>query len=118
MKNQLETPPQIIKINSDLTSGLDLRDPIHSKAYLLAAGHFLSSWNQEWDAETLALALLAEEDVEEDDQAFANQKEILVWSFLSGWLREFRCYQGHMYLESLINNLAEDFVRFASEVSG
>lgn len=117
MKNQLETPPQIIKINSDLTSGLDLRDPFHSKAYLLAAGHFLSSWNQEWDAETLALALLAEEDVEEDDQAFTNQKQILVWDTLERD-PEFQSYQGHMYLESLINNLAEDFVRFASEVSG
>ena len=117
MTETLNTPPQLIKINSDLTSGLDLRDPSHSKAYLSAAGHFLSSWNQEWDAETLALALLAEEESEEDEEAFANQKEIVVWYALERD-PEFQSYQGHMYLENLINNLAEDFVRFASEVSG
>ena len=117
MTETLNTPPQLIKINDDFSCGIDLRDPVHSKAYMLAAGHFLSSWPQEWDAETLALALLAEEDVESDEKAFANQKEIVVWGVLERD-PEFQSYQGHMYLENLINNLAEDFVRFASEVSG
>ena len=76
-QKQLPEPPAIIKVNEDFTNGLDLRNPIHAKAYLKAASHFLSDWPEEWDAETLCLALLAEE--EDDEENLANQKKVFPW---------------------------------------
>jgi len=105
---QLPEPPPIIKVNEDFTHGLDLRNPIHAEAYLKAASHFLSSWPQEWSAETLCLALLAED---EDDENFANQKEIFPWDAIEK-SSSFQTEGGNLFLEQIINSLAEDFVKF------
>jgi hypothetical protein len=109
----LPTPPAIIKVNADLSQGLDLRNPLHAKAYLKAASHFLSSWNQEWSAEKLCLVMIADE---EDDAAMNDRKEILVWSAISNWeLHPMDDTDPWYFVEELINGLAEDFLTFLSE---
>lgn len=113
-KKQLPEPPAIIKVNEDFTNGLDLRDPIHAKAYLKAASHFLSNWPQEWSAETLCLALLAED--EEDEENLANQKKIFPWEAIEK-SNAFQTEGGHFFLEQIISYLAEDFIDFL-KVSG
>jgi hypothetical protein len=113
-KKQLPEPPAIIKVNEDFSNGLDLRNPIHAKAYLKAASHFLSKWPKEWDAETLCLALLAEE--EDDEENLANQKKVFPWDAIEK-STAFEREGGHLFLEQIINDLAEDFIDF-SKVSG
>lgn len=107
-QKQLPEPPAIIKVNEDFTHGLDLRNPIHAEAYLKAASHFLSNWPQEWSAETLCLALLAED---EDDENFINQKKIFPWEAIEK-SSSFQTEGGNLFLEEIINGLAEDFVKF------
>jgi len=102
--------PIIIRVNNDL----DLRNPRHAEAYLKAASHFLSGWPQEWDAETLCLALLAEE--EDDEENLANQKKVFPWEAI----QNSSCFETegeYRFLEEIICNLAEDFIDF-SKVSG
>jgi hypothetical protein len=109
----LPTPPAIIKIKEDLSQGLDLRNPLHAKAYLKAASHFLSSWNQEWSAEKLCLVMIADE---EDEAAMNDRKEISVWSAISNWeLHPMDDTDPWYFIEEIINGLAEDFVTFLSE---
>ena len=105
--------PNLVE-SSNFTNGPDLRNPIHAKAYLKAASHFLSSWPQEWSAETLCLALLAED--EEDEENLANQKKIFPWEAIEK-SNAFQTEGGHFFLEQIINNLAEDFIDFL-KVSG
>jgi hypothetical protein len=108
-KKQLPEPPAIIKVNEDFSNGLDLRNPIHAKAYLKAASHFLSNWPQEWDAETLCLALLAEE--EDDEQNLANQKKIFPWEAIQN-SSCFATEGEYFFLEQIICYLAKDFIDF------
>lgn len=109
----LPTPPAIIKVNADFSQGLDLRNPLHAKAYLKAASHFLSSWNQEWSAEKLCLVMIADE---EDDAAMNDRKEILVWSAISNCeLHPMDDTDPWYFVEELIHGLAEDFLTFLSE---
>jgi len=93
---------------------LDTRIPMHNDAYLLAAGHFLSKWPQDWDAERLALALLADEDSEEARQE--DQKMIDVWQPMTKIdLHPMDEGNGLAFVEELINNLAEDIVAFTTK---
>jgi hypothetical protein len=113
-KKQLPEPPAIIKVNEDFSNGLDLRNPIHAKAYLKAASHFLSNWPQEWDAETLCLALLAEE--ENDEENLANRKKVFPWEAIQN-SSCFATEGEYFFLEQIICYLAEDFIDFL-KVSG
>jgi hypothetical protein len=105
--NELPQPPALIKIKSDLSQGIDTRNPIHAAAYLRAASHFLSAWPQEWDAETLALALV--------DEDSPNQKSVILW----GAIYAVTSSHDDPYLEadSLISDLAESFITFLEENS-
>lgn len=96
-----------IHLKSDFSQGIDTRNPLHAAAYLKAASHFLSGWPQEWNAETLALALV-------DDES-RNQAKVKLWEFVK---RNTSVY-GDPYLESdsLISNLAESFLAFLEENS-
>lgn len=86
---------------------LDTRNPVHAKAYLRAASFFLSGWPQEWSAETLALALVDEEN--------PNQKRVLLWNPLKNncghWKDPF------LYADQMICDLAESFLEFLEENS-
>ena len=112
-RTQLPEPPQIIKLDENNYHGLDLRNPVHAKAYLLAASHFLSGWPQDWDAETLCLALLAEDD---EDEHYTNQLKIRNWEAI-GNSENFKD-EGWLFVEQIINDLAENFVNFAESISG
>jgi len=103
--NTLPPPPAIIKVNTDFSAGLDLRNPIESAAYLKAASHFLSSWPQHWNAERLCLALIDEEST--------DRNEIRLWGALIKDIRPMD--DPHLDVEEFINGLAEDFLRFLSE---
>jgi hypothetical protein len=103
--NTLPQPPAIIKVNTDFSAGLDLRNPIEAAAYLKAASHFLSSWPQHWNAERLCLALIDEEST--------DRNEIRLWEAL---IKDAHPMDDpHLYVEEFINGLAEDFLCFLSE---
>lgn len=110
MTNTLSEPPQVIFLKDDHEYGiLDLRQPRDAAAYLKAASHYLSSWPQEWSAERLCLALLSEED--HDEQAFEDRQEVKPWEIL---LHGFPISEDpFLYVEELIMNLADDFVEFS-----
>jgi len=87
-----------------MTDHLDTSNPLHAKAFLRAASHFLCSWDQNWDAEKLALVLVEEEHPE--------RKEVLVWhavEMIAGNEDPFE------YSYDLIRDLAESFVDFLEE---
>lgn len=90
---------------------IDTNNPIHAQAYLLAAGHFLSRWPQDWSAERLALALLADEESPDNQQE--DQKRIEVWGAIANFeLHPMDDANPFAYIEDLINNLAEDIINF------
>ncbi len=87
-----------------MTNHLDTSNPIHAKAILRAASHFLSSWDQSWDAEKLALVLVEEEHPEREN--------VLVWQaveMIAGNEDPFE------YSYDLIRDLAESFIDFLEE---
>ena len=88
---------------------LDLRIPMHSEAFLLAASHILSSWPQDWTAEELALALLADDD--DSDELLEKQKRIIPWESILVGIHPMDNSMNVVY--DYINNIAEDFVTFA-----
>lgn len=95
---------------------IDTRNPIHAKAYLLAAGHFLSKWPQDWTAERLCLALLADEYSVDNQQE--DQKQIEVWEAIAKLeLHPMDDGSPLAFVEDLINNLAEDIISFHIEHS-
>jgi hypothetical protein len=107
----LPNSPAVIKIKEDFSHGLNLNNPLHAKAYLKAASHFLSSWPQDWDAERLYLAIIADE----DEDVFADDhKQINFWHGIS----ENAVHpmdNPFTFLEDIITNLAEDFIIFLTE---
>ena len=103
--NTLPQPPAIIKMNTDFSAGLDLRNPIEAAAYLKAASHFLSSWPREWSAERLCLAMV-------DDES-ADKDLVKPWESLTKDLHPMD--DPWLFVEELINGLAEDFLIFLSE---
>lgn len=93
---------------------IDNRNPLHAEAYLLAASHFLSKWPQDWTAERLELALIADEYSPDNQQE--DQKQIEAWDALAK-------YELHpmedagLFVEELINHLAEDIIGFHTKHS-
>ena len=92
-----------------LTNGVDLRIPLHARAYLKAASHYLSSWPQDWSAERLSLAIMADED-EPESQALKDRKEVKVWEVLENSIDPME--DAGLYVETMIADLAEDFILF------
>jgi hypothetical protein len=108
----LPTPPAIIKIKEDFSRGLDLNKPLHAAAYLKAASHFLSSWPQDWDAQRLRLAIIADED--EEDNHWEDHQKVNFWHGIS----ENAVHpmdNPFTFLEDIITNLAEDFLIFLTD---
>ena len=104
----LPTPPAEIQYHP-----IDLNNPLHAKAYLKAASHFLSSWPQDWSAEKLFLALIADE---EDTCWLADRQKIVPWEAISKYeLHPMDDSDPWNFVEDLINGLAEDFLIFLSE---
>ena len=90
---------------------IDTNNALHNDAFLLAAGHFLSKWPQDWSAERLTIALLADEDSEANQQE--DQKQIEVWEVIAKMeMHPMDDTSPLTFVEELINNLAEDFVGF------
>ena len=88
------------------------KNPLHARAYLKAASFYLSGWPQEWDAETLALALLADDDGEEESEASKNQGKILLWQPIE------TASDGedpYVFTDQMICDLAESFLEFLNE---
>lgn len=103
--NTLPPPPAIIKMNTDFSAGLDLRNPLESAAYLKAASNFLSCWPQDWSAERLCLAMI---DEESSDRDLVKPWEVLI--------KDVHPMDDPMFfVEDLISCLAEDFLIFLSE---
>ena len=101
----LPEPPAIIKMNTDFSAGLDLRNPLESAAYLKAASNFLSYWPQDWSAERLCLAMI---DEESPDRDLVRPWEVLI--------KDVHPMDDPMFfVEDLISCLAEDFLIFLSE---
>jgi hypothetical protein len=90
---------------------IDTNNPLHNDAFLLAAGHFLSNWPQDWNAERLTIALLADEDSEANEQE--DQKQINVWEPIEKiQLHPMDEGSGFEYVYELIDILARDIVEF------
>jgi len=107
----LPTPPAVIKIKEDFSHGLDLSNPLHAKAYLKAASHFLSSWPQDWTAERLCLAIIADED--EGGERWEDHKKVNFWSPI---IKDVHPMDDPLnFVETLIDNLAEDFIIFLTD---
>jgi len=105
--NQLPQPPDLIKVNTDFSAGLDLRNPIEAAAYLKAASHFLSSWPQDWSAEQLCLAMIDEES--------PDRSKVLLWETI---VKDFHPMDdAFLSVEQFIDGLAQDFVMFLAEQS-
>lgn len=95
---------------------IDTNNPIHAEAFLIAAGHFLSNWPQDWSAERLSLALIADEDSDEQQQE--DQKQIEVWDIIANHtLHPMDDGNPFAFVHELIDNLASDFVAFATKHS-
>ena len=95
---------------------IDTNNPLHAQAYLIAAGHFLSKWPQDWSAERLALALLADEYSVASQQE--DQEQIEVWEVIAKIeMHPMDDASPFAFVEELINNLAEDFVGFHTKHS-
>lgn len=90
---------------------IDPQLPIYQDAFLLAAGHFLSYWPQDWNADRLTFALLADEDSEVSEQE--DQKQIKVWDVLEKIeLHPMDEGGAFSFIHELIDNLAKDIVEF------
>jgi len=87
-----------------MTGYLDTSNPIHAKAILRAASHFLSSWDQSWDAEKLALVIIEENHPE--------QNKVVIWEPIQ---RAAGNEDPYWYVQELIFDLAESFVDFLEE---
>lgn len=91
---------------------LDLSNPLHAAAYLKAASFYLSGWPQDWDAETLALALLQSD---EEEGKYANyQKKIKLWNPMRVMAaNDDMC--PYLKSDEMICDLAEGFIQFMEE---
>jgi hypothetical protein len=90
---------------------------LEDKAYKLAASFYLSSSHDDWTGERIRKAILADPDGD-DKEALADQKELVVWDPIERHL-EANCMMGdpNEDLDDLIEILADEFVRFASETA-
>lgn len=85
---------------------IDTRNPLHAKAYLRAAGHFLTGWPKDWSAEQLALALVDEESTEKDKIHLWQPAERQALS---------EGDDPYLYTDELITCLAEDMIDLLEE---
>jgi hypothetical protein len=85
---------------------LDTHNPLHAKAYLLAASHFLCGWPQDWSAERLAMALVDEES--------EDQKKVVLWDAAKGYAASIDS-DPYLATDSLACDLAENIIKFAQE---
>lgn len=85
---------------------LDTRNPLHSKAYLIAASFYLSGWPQEWDAETLAIALV--------DEDCENQKQVRLWKPMKENAAN-EDTDPYLFTDQQICSLAEELITFLEE---
>lgn len=85
---------------------INTSDPLHARAYLKAASFYLSCWPQEWDAGTLAMAL-----VDEDSK---NQSKVKLWNPMKeDAANEDR--DPYLFTDEMIHSLAEEFLNFLEE---
>jgi hypothetical protein len=75
-------------------------------AYLLAAGHFLSSWPKHWTAAEIIEGLLS------------ASEEILVWQNILAWAGEENPEYPNEVVLQLIEDLASDMETFANFQKG
>jgi len=95
---------------------INTNNALHNDAFLLAAGHFLSKWPQDWNAERLTIALLADEDSEDSEQE--DQKQIEVWEPMTKInLHPMDEGSAFEYVYELIDILARDIVEFTTKHS-
>jgi len=92
-----------------LTNGIDTSIPLHARAYLKAASYYLSSWPQDWDAERLCLAMMADED-EPESQGLKDREQVKVWKALEESAHPME--DPWLYVETMISDLAEGFILF------
>lgn len=85
---------------------LNLDNPLHAKAYLAAASHFLSGWNQDWTAEELALALVSENS--------PKQSEIRLWNAIKNYAASID-QDPYLQTDSQICDMAETILTFHYE---
>lgn len=87
-----------------------MKQNLKDKAYLLAIGHFLCEWPQEWSAEYLQLVLTAEE----GEDGYKDQDKVVVWEGVQVGCwgdHSLACYNAHQLAETL----ARDFIEFRKE---
>lgn len=90
---------------------------LEDKAYKLAASFYLSSSHDDWSGERLRKAILADAD-SDDKQALADQQELVVWEPIERYADSTWIYgDPNEVLDDLIENLADEFIRFASETA-
>lgn len=85
---------------------LNLNNPLHAKAYLAAASHFLSGWNKKWTAEQLAMALVQED--------APQQKEIKLWNAIKDYAADIDS-DPYLQTDSQICEMAETILIFHQE---
>lgn len=98
------------QLQADFAHGLNFRNRLHAAAYLKAAGHFLSSWPQEWSALRLYCALRADP---ENREEMIDRGKINFWQaiYQEGKKQDVE-EDAEFFIESLIYGLAEDFIIF------
>ena len=89
---------------------------LEDKAYKLAASFYLSSTHGDWSGERLRKAILADAD-SDDKQALADQQELEVWNPIEHFCADCLLGEPNEALDELIQNLADEFIRFASETA-
>ena len=88
-----------------------VNDERAARAYILAAGHYLSDWPKEWSPQKLSLVLQADED--EDTEHFEDQQHIALWEMVEDYMeKRGDHFCDRYYLEELIHALAFDIFTF------
>ena len=85
---------------------IDSKKPSHAAAYLKAASHILSGWPQDWDAEHLALALVDDEN--------PDQEKVSLWNPIKLMAAD-EDTDPYLKSDQMICDLAEDFIEFLTE---
>lgn len=87
---------------------INLANEIHSRSFLLAAGHYLSSWPQDWSAADLLDVLRDEVDGAQDER----RKSVEVWEGVVHASRN-EGVDEHEYALEHIEGLTLDLIAFA-----
>ena len=91
---------------------------LEDKAYKLAASFYLSSSHDDWSGSRIRRAILADPD-SGDKEAIADQQELEVWDPIERhyYYSSHPMAEPYEELDDLIQILADEFVRFASETA-